>query len=351
MSSAEVVSFNRYQKEKKEGSASVYNQIERFLVIKGRASKHTRDAYESDIKYFFKFTRGKELNELLPNDLFFTINDIEDFQTHLLEDNRLSVATVNRYIVSIRECFKHLYSRNLINGLDFLSVSNMKIQSDSYDSLTTEEVDQAVKFVSSTGRERTAKIKALLIKFAVVTLFRRSECLGMTWDDFQVKDDQILAHAIVKGGETIHREIPIELYEELLTVKADGVDKVFDIGLSTIRRMMKDIRKGLQINPNRNIVFHSFRKAGAQYIYETTGDINEVRKALNHESVTTTEIYLQLDRDFGIVGYYEGQETNSNLYKEVSAEVLRQAIESLGKNHRMVINAAVDKAQKEEYSV
>lgn len=348
MENARVIDFDSFKHtQTPDELETVYEQINRFLIRRGRNSEHTKNAYERDIKYFFEHTRGKKLIELKKNDLTFTINELEDFQTHLIDTNGLSTSTVNRYLNSIRECFRHLYRRNWVDSLDFLSIGNLQVRTNSYDGLTTEEVEQAIELVSNKGRKITAKTKGLLIKFAMNTCLRRSECLNLTWDDLHITEDEVVVHVVAKGGEDIQRKIPRGLYEELLEIKQEGSKKVFNIGISTVDRMMNDIRKGLKINENiRNIVFHSFRKAGAQYIYETTGDINEARKALNHESVTTTEGYLQLDKDWGVTGYYEGQESNNNLYKDVDLDTIVKAIESLSKNHKIVINAAIDNVKK-----
>lgn len=46
-----------------------------------------------------------------------------------------------------------------------------------------------------------------------------------------------------------------------------------------------------------NISGHSLRKTYATRIYDMTGDLNKVRKALNHKSIETTKQYLGLDEE------------------------------------------------------
>ena len=60
--------------------------------------------------------------------------------------------------------------------------------------------------------------------------------------------------------------------------------------------IIKDLAKKAKIN--KNISPHTFRHSFATHLVEGGADMRAVQEMLGHESITTTEIYTHLDRDF-----------------------------------------------------
>ena len=60
--------------------------------------------------------------------------------------------------------------------------------------------------------------------------------------------------------------------------------------------IIKDLAK--LTNLKKNISPHTFRHSFATHLIEGGADLRAVQEMLGHESITTTEIYTHLDRDY-----------------------------------------------------
>ena len=123
-----------------------------------------------------------------------------------------------------------------------------------------------VGFIKVTGKgdkERLVPIGSDAIKF--ITLYRKT----------------VRSHIAIKPGE-----------EDILFLNRRGsrLSRVF------IFLMLKDLVAKAGIK--KNISPHTFRHSFATHLVEGGADLRAVQEMLGHQSITTTEIYTHLDREF-----------------------------------------------------
>jgi len=103
--------------------------------------------------------------------------------------------------------------------------------------------------------------------------------------------DAIKHIKIYKENVRVHNE-PKKGFEDILFLNKFGK------GLSRVMifYIIKDLSKKAGIT--KNISPHTFRHSFATHLVEGGADLRAVQEMLGHESITTTEIYTHLDRDY-----------------------------------------------------
>lgn len=111
-----------------------------------------------------------------------------------------------------------------------------------------------------------------------------------------------------------------------------------------IHDMIKRFKQQTNIESNRNIVFHSIRKAGGTFRYKASGgDIVSVQRALGHSDSKVTSLYLGETTSNSLGAISSISDIDSELYKKVEHEILIKVIESLSETERYLLNKKIEK--------
>lgn len=279
-----VVQFNH-----PEGNKNVWWCISTFLDRIEQDSPNTRKTYETAIRDFFKTMRGKRLEDLVEKDLIFTKAQIEAYQVNLRKHYK--AATVNNRMAALKKCYNKLENDYgfPVKATWFDLERYKEHDKESYDALTHEEVIKIINLVSVT---RQGDQKALLIRLAYATAFRKSSLLNLRWNDIFQRNGFWYVRTLGKGNEWDYKKISDDLYHELMKLKnkrgdADD-DKIFTLTKKTVDRMMNYIRENMDFG-TRNITFHSFKKSSIKEVALLTNyDIKAMQRQGNHKNVTTT---------------------------------------------------------------
>ena len=275
-----------------------------YLQIEKSLSNNTVDAYCRDII---------KLNEFFNNDQFTKkINELsyEDFQNYLafLNKQKINARSQSRVISSIRSFFKYLILEKIVveNPSDLLE--NPKTGKKLPEFLTINEVDELVQQIdrSKSDGERNLAIIEVLYGCGL----RVTELIELKISEIYWKEGFI--RVIGKGnkerliplGKIASKHLKVYLEEVRVHQKLSNefIDHVFinKNGKKLSRVMIFKIIKKLTEMAciKKNVSPHTLRHSFATHLVEGGADLRAVQEMLGHQSITTTEIYTHLDKNY-----------------------------------------------------
>lgn len=318
---------------------SVHKSIQTFLNHKGKKSTHTQKAYESDIKMFFSFMRGKDLSDLTENDLNFTQEEVIEYQDWLMElegknnKRKYKNTSINRKINSLRSLYSYLLKNKYdVDAYAFDIDELPEHDSEVIGVLTVEEAKQLVELAKNlpNGLE-----KSLLIELAYKTSIRLGAILSLKLDNFKKHDDEIwIIEVIDKGNKKDKKPISNEFYNRLInTLNRQKEERLFQMSRTTINDAISEICKQMNITKDRNISFHSLKKVAINWILEETGDIALALIQGNHSNhKVMLDHYVEMNKNYSeYAGIAMDNEIDINEIEKYSKECLISAIRKLDK--------------------
>ena len=272
-----------------------YLQIERGL------SKNSVENYSLDI--------SKLINHLIINKLSESPTNIslETLQTFVYTiAKEVNARSQSRIISGLKSFFNYLIFEGYRNDNPMDLIESPKTGRKLPDTLSLEEIDQlsdAIDLGVAEGERNRAIIESLY-----GCGLRVSEVIDLKLSDLYFKEGFIK----VTGKGNKERFVPIgEITQQYITsyiensrnrvpIKKKATDIVFlnRRGNQLTRAMIFTIVKNLALAANlgKNISPHTFRHSFATHLLENGADLRSIQQMLGHESITTTEIYMHVDK-------------------------------------------------------
>ena len=270
-----------------------------YLKLEKSLSKNSVEAYINDVKKIENYT------EKLPQNI--ELNDLEDF-IYQLNSIYISPRSQARIISGIKAFFNFLVIEDDIENNPAYLLESPKIGKKLPEVLSVEEIDlleSKIDLSKPEGHRNRAIIETLYS-----CGLRVSELVNLKISDLYFNEEYI----IVTGKGNKQRLIPIgkkaiyeinfykQYYRSKLDVKPEFVDILFlnHYGRQLSRVMIFTIIKKLAADAElkKNISPHTFRHSFATHLVEGGADLRAVQEMLGHESITTTEIYTHIDREY-----------------------------------------------------
>lgn len=272
-----------------------------YLKIERGLSLNTLLSYRSDLEKLVRYLQEHDLGEG-PVDIGREV--VQQFTYGLAKT--LSPRTQARIVSGLKGFFNYLIFEKYREDNPMALIEAPKVGRKLPDTLSVKEIDGLIAAIDL-SRPQGERNRAI-----VETLYgcglRVSELLGLKLSDLFFEEGFIR----VMGKGSKQRFVPISranmnyiaLYRDQVRVHLPIHREHADIlflgrrGKALTRAMIFTLIKQLaaKISLDKNISPHTFRHSFATHLLENGADLRAIQQMLGHESITTTEVYVHLDR-------------------------------------------------------
>lgn len=275
-----------------------------YLQLEKSLSDNSVEAYLRDIE---KLTQYFEQNSILKNPSEVVLKDLQQFVKWIAELGMTDTSQA-RTISGIKAFYKYCLLENISQKNPTTLLEAPKLKRLLPDTLSLEEIEEILAQIDLSKPEG-GRNKAILETMYSCGL-RVSEAVNLKISQLYL--DVGFIRVIGKGNK--ERLVPIgssavkyiNIYKNNIRVHITPVAGNEDILFlnkrgSLLSRVMifliiKDLAAKAGIK--KTISPHTFRHSFATHLVENGADLRAVQEMLGHESITTTEIYTHLDREF-----------------------------------------------------
>jgi len=283
---------------------SSINGFKGYLRLEKSLSENTLEAYIHDITNLQRFLDEKQ-NGISPENV--TFKHLQEFLVFIVA---LGIAPRSqaRMISGIRAFYKYLLMEDMIKQSPAELLELPRLPQKLPEVLSIEEIDMLINAIDMSTPEGQRN-KAILETLYCCGL-RVTELVTLKISDIIFEEDFV--RVIGKGNK--QRLVPLgKSAAKYLKIYLDGIrphvpmkteseDIVFlnRRGSQLTRGMVFIIIQGLKRKSGltKHISPHTFRHSFATHLVEGGADIRAVQEMLGHASITTTEIYTHIDREY-----------------------------------------------------
>lgn len=275
-----------------------------FLKLERALSANSIEAYLNDIaklsQYFEHIGRSPAIREIQYNDLKLFVSWVHELG--------MLPSSQARIISGLKSFFGFLLMEGLIDEDPSSMLEAPRQLKKLPDTLNVQEINAIIEAIDA------SKPEGMRSKAIVEVLYgcglRVSELVGLRLSNINIEQEYIK----VQGKGNKERIVPIGLValkylgiyinesRTQICIKKGHEDFIFLNRLGTalsrisVFTMIKDLvqKAGIQ----KTISPHTFRHSFATHLVEGGADLRAVQEMLGHSSITTTEIYTHLDRNY-----------------------------------------------------
>ncbi|MGY0392277.1 site-specific tyrosine recombinase XerD [Bizionia sp. KMM 8389] len=279
---------------------SLYLKIERGL------SDNTIDSYTFDIE---KLIRYLETHTIVSSPINISHETIQQFIYEVSKN--INPRSQSRIISGLRSFFSYLIFEDYRTDNPLDLIESPRIGRKLPDTLSLSDIDRIISAIDLSKEYNNVRIgerDRTMLEMLYSCGLRVSELVNLKLSDLFFEEGFIN----ITGKGDKQRFVPISpttqnlvtLYIETvrpsISIQKAFADTLFlnNRGKQLTRAMVFTIIKRLaaEINLNKTISPHTFRHSFATHLLENGADLRAIQMMLGHESITTTEIYVHLDK-------------------------------------------------------
>ena len=282
-----------------------------YLKIERSLSINSVDAYVRDIYKYAEYIKTNNISVLKTN--------LEDIRGFIKEINKIGISARSqaRFISSIKSFYKFLLIEGFISNSPAELLASPKIGIKIPTVLSIDEVNKLIKSIdlsSKHGERNRAIIETIyacglrvteLINLKISNIFFKDNFLKIigkgnkerlcpiankTLSYLKIYIDEIRNHSIIKEKDS-----------DIVFLNNRG-SKLSRIMIFLLLKKYAEIA-GIK----KNISPHTLRHSFATHLIDGGADLRAIQEMLGHQSITTTEIYTHLDKEYlrsNIISYH-----------------------------------------------
>jgi len=289
-----------------------------FLRFERHLSGNTIVSYKRDVLIFKNYIHNKNINyipSINHEEILLFLESL--FKTY-------SESSVSRILSSLRTFYKFLLKENIVSKNPFTEIKNPKGPKNLIEILDESEVKNFLERLPySTKLEMRDKA---MFELLYSSGLRVSELVNLKLNDIDYEENLIRCigkgnkERIVPIGETaIHylktyiktarfymQNIKSNRSTEFCFLNKNGTK----LSRQGFWKILKKYEK--EFNFNKRIYPHLFRHSYATHMLERGADLRVVQELLGHSSISTTEIYTNINKKFIKDSYFKYHPRNKN---------------------------------------
>jgi len=271
-----------------------------FLSVEKGLSSNTLESYQRDLRKFFLFLRGKNINEI--ENISRTI--ITDFLMEQREKG-LAPSTLTRNLASIRSFYQFLLKEQIITENPSVELETPRAEKKLPRVLSFDEIELLLE-QPETKNAIGLRDKAML-ELLYATGIRVSELVSLNVNEVNMKmgflkcDGKGNKERMIPLGSVAIRSIQEYLQNsrpKILKQKEEKALFVNQQGTRLTRQGFWKILKkyALKAGIETDITPHTLRHSFATHLLENGADLRSVQEMLGHADIATTQIYTHVAR-------------------------------------------------------
>mgnify|MGYP003548739814 FL=1 len=279
---------------------SVLRRYVQYLCLERSYSKNTLDAYRRDLQKLLVFYADNHIDYRTV-----TLEQLDQFAGQLREEG-IQARSVARILSGVRSFYRFLTLEKEVEQDPTELLESPQIGKHLPEVLSVEEIDSIINVIDVSKPEGVRDRAIIEVLYGCG--LRISELCNLRISQLYLEDKYIR----VKGKGSKERLVPIEgvaidrVREWLVTrmgykVKPSEEDYVF-VSLTRGSRLsrislfvyIKDYAERAGIK--KNISPHTFRHSFATHLLEGGANLRAIQMMLGHEDISTTEIYMHIDK-------------------------------------------------------
>lgn len=275
--------------------------FQNYLKLERGLSKNTLDNYSFDLQKLTQYIE-KHYPDITPRTISREILEAFIYET----SKKINARSQARLLSGLRSFFTYLIFENVREDHPMELIESPKIGRKLPDTLSVREIDQliaAVDLSKPEGERNRAMLETLygcglrvseLTTLKISDLFFEEGFVKITGKGNKQRFVPIGVHT-QKYIELYLAEVrilqkPVKDHEDIVFLNRRGKALTRAMIFTVIRQLAEAIGLKKTISP------HTFRHSFATHLLENGADLRSIQLMLGHESITTTEVYVHLDR-------------------------------------------------------